>query len=116
MECERIVINQNALYSLCQIRNTGQTSPSTRPLIDVHAAGPSSKTIIKNTSSIQVYPRKQAIQECAFDPSWGHMRNEDFLSKVQELLLHQALGPSCLQLAEYLCLKFVDTKYQVLSD
>mmetsp|Transcript_12330 Transcript_12330/g.42941 ORF Transcript_12330/g.42941 Transcript_12330/m.42941 type:complete len:271 (-) Transcript_12330:145-957(-) len=106
MECERIVINQNALYSLCQIRNTGQTSPSTRPLIDVHAAGPSSKTIIKNTSSIQVYPRKQAIQECAFDPSWGHMRNEDFLSKVQELLLHQALGPSCLQLAEYLCLKF----------
>ena len=41
---------------------------------------------------------------------------KDFLSTVQELLLHQALGPSCLQLAEYLCLKFVDTKYQVLSD
>ena len=44
------------------------------------------------------------------------MFTKDFLSKVQELLLHQALGPSCLQLAEYLCLKFVDTKYQVLSD
>eukprot|EP00960_Hanusia_phi_P047051 758185-Hanusia_phi.AAC.10 len=54
-------------------------STTTRPLIDVHAASLWARDIVKSSSSVTVYNRKQVIQKCAFDQSWSHMRNEGAL-------------------------------------
>ena len=89
MEQERIVIDgQRRLLSFCHVRDGDGAeckAPSCRNTLvpEVFQDPSTGKPKSYDEPNFFVFQQKQEIQECVFSADTNHLRNEDFLARVQ---------------------------------